>query len=175
MRATRPHGGRDQYCIGKTASSSRPKNSKLSRPDSKLFPPSEHSPYQPNLLLIMANVEIAKTESPDHADLPAVGVATIGPYTAARDRASCHCRISGPTVPFSWARTGVGPTLPWVFIAPAISDVYLPSQHVRVRLCLEVRVSGGRNPHRRGDDRCRRLAPTLATNTWTSLRHDQCL
>jgi hypothetical protein len=87
MRATRPHGGRDQYCIGKTASSSRPKNSKLSRPDSKLFPPSEHSPYQPNLLLIMANVEIAKTESPGHADLPAVGVATIGPYTAARDRA----------------------------------------------------------------------------------------
>jgi hypothetical protein len=74
MRATRPHGGRDQYCIGKKASSSRPKNSKLSRPDSKLFPPSEHSPYQPNLLLIMANVEIAKTESLGHADLPGVDV-----------------------------------------------------------------------------------------------------
>ena len=29
----------------------------------RAFTPSEHSPYQPNLLLIMTNVEIAKTES----------------------------------------------------------------------------------------------------------------
>ena len=37
MRATRLHGGRDQYCIGRKASSSRPERRKPSRPDSNFY------------------------------------------------------------------------------------------------------------------------------------------
>src|SRR4029077_17219085 len=37
MRATRLHGGRDQNCIGRKASSSRPERRKPSRPDSNFY------------------------------------------------------------------------------------------------------------------------------------------
>src|SRR5258708_8322825 len=37
MRATRLHGGRDQYCTGRTASSSRLKRRELSRPAANFY------------------------------------------------------------------------------------------------------------------------------------------
>src|SRR5258706_16394697 len=37
MRATRPHGGRDQYGIGRKANSSRPESNRLSHPDSNFY------------------------------------------------------------------------------------------------------------------------------------------
>jgi hypothetical protein len=37
MRATRLHGGRDQYCTGKTASSSRLERRKQSRPAANFY------------------------------------------------------------------------------------------------------------------------------------------
>src|SRR5260221_14376535 len=37
MRATRLHGGHDQYCIGRKANSSRPERRKLSRLDSNFY------------------------------------------------------------------------------------------------------------------------------------------
>jgi hypothetical protein len=62
MRATRPHGGRDQYCTGRTASSSRPKRRKLSRPDANFYSIRAFI-LSTNLLSIMTNVAIANTES----------------------------------------------------------------------------------------------------------------